>query len=224
MLQTQPNRFAQLQQNMISAGTQVGGSGNVDAALQRSRQLFGGIPSIFNTEKAESAVKPEDVSWNGTGSAPITGKDQWAAAGLADNVPRSLIATESGGNWGAKNGLGYAGLLQFGQARFADAVKAGAVPQGMSFEQYASNTPEGRAAQVSAANWHFADIDARIQKSGFDRLVGQTIGGVPLSMDAMRSMAHLGGFGGLSKFINTGGGYNPSDAFGTSLAAYGKTH
>lgn len=151
--------------------------------------------------------------------------------GFADNVPRSLIGTESGGNWAASNNevgsggaKGHFGILQFGQARYSEAVAAGAVPQGMTIEQFARDTPESRRAQVSASNWHFADIDKRIKSEGFDRLVGSSINGTPITWDGMRSMAHLGGFGGLSKFIHTSGAYNPSDSFGTSLSAYGRTH
>ncbi len=147
--------------------------------------------------------------------------------GFGSNVPRSLIGTESGGNWNAQNNetgaggaKGHFGILQFGQARLEDAKRAGVIPSSMTPQQFKQN----QQAQVDASNWHFNDIDSRIQKNGYDRMVGQTIGGVPISMNGMRAMAHLGGFGGLSKFIQTGGSYNPSDSFGTSLAAYGKTH
>lgn len=159
------------------------------------------------------------------GSARIS--DDLSKYGFADNVPRSLIGTESGGNWAAQNGevgaggkAGHYGILQFGNARLEDAKRAGAIPVNMTPQQFMAS-PD---AQVAAANWHFSDIDRRIVAQGYDRYVGQTVGGVPITMDGMRSMAHLGGFGGLSKFISSGGGYNPADSFGTSLAAYGKTH
>ena len=146
--------------------------------------------------------------------------------GFADNVPRSLINTESGGNWGARNneagsgGSGHFGILQFGHGRLADAKKAGVIPADMTPEQFI----QSREAQVKTANWHFSDIDNRIRANGYDQLVGQIIGGTPITMDGMRAMAHLGGFGGLSKFIRSGGSHNPADAYGTSLAHYGKTH
>ena len=90
----------------------------------------------------------------------------------------------------------------------------------MTPEQFKANPK----AQVAVSNWHFNDIDNNIRKNGYDQMVGQSIGGVPISMDGMRAMAHLGGFGGLSKFITSGGTHNPADSFGTSLAAYGKRH
>lgn len=148
-------------------------------------------------------------------------------SGFNDNVPRSLIGTESGGNWFAKNNErgsggknGHFGILQFGHDRLTDAKNAGVIPQDMTPEQFMKS----EQAQISSANWHFDDIDNRIRKNGYDRLIGQNVGGVTMSWDGMRSMAHLGGFGGLSKFITSGGKSNPSDSFGTSLSAYGKTH
>lgn len=156
-----------------------------------------------------------------------TFQDSFAQYGLAENVPRSLIQTESGGRWDAQNNetgssgrAGHFGLVQFGQDRLDDARRAGIIPQDMTPQQFMAD----QKAQVAATNWHFSDIDNRIKSAGYDGLIGQTIGGTPITMNGMRAMAHLGGFGGLSKFINTGGRYNPSDSFKTSLSAYGQKH
>jgi len=40
----------------------------------------------------------------------------------------------------------------------------------------------------------------------------------------MQAIAHLGGKGGLKRFIETGGKYNPADANGTRLSDYGARH
>lgn len=199
----------------------------MSAQIANAKNVFAGIPSVFNQPAPQPQVTASDMQYGQQPGMPIqgsTGPDDFSAYDLSANVPRSLITTESSGNWGATNTLGYRGLLQFGPARFADAVKAGVVPQGMSFEAWGSDTPAGRAAQAQAYNWHFNDIDNRIRAAGYDKLLGQNIGGVPLTMDAMRSMAHLGGFGGLSSFIKSNGADNRSDAYGTSLAGYGRTH
>ena len=147
--------------------------------------------------------------------------------GYGNNVPMSLIQSESGGNWEAQNSetghggkSGHYGAAQFGHARLQDAMNAGVIPKGMTPEQFMSN-PD---AQIATTNWHFNDIDKNIRSAGYDKMVGQTVGGVPISMDGMRSMAHLGGFGGLSRFMSSGGRYNPSDSFGTSLSMYGNQH
>jgi hypothetical protein len=188
-------------------------------AMAKQRQAAAG--DAFSRARIESFGQ-QPAQPNITQSGPSQN-----VAGFNENVPMSLIQSESGGNWGAQNDAtghggakGHFGILQFGHARLEDARRAGAIPPSMSAEEFKRN----RDAQIAAANWHFNDIDNRIRQSGFDRLVGQTIGGVPLSMNGMRAMAHLGGFGGLSKFINTNGRYNPSDVNATSLRAYGIQH
>jgi len=141
--------------------------------------------------------------------------------------PESLIDSESGGNWNALNSemgaggvAGHGGRLQFGNARLADAARAGVIPA-MSPQQFSQASPE---VQKAVERWHFADIDRKAQEMGLTRYFGQTVGGVHVTPDAVRSMAHLGGIGGVAKFLESGGQYNPSDSFGTSLSDYGKKH
>lgn len=133
----------------------------------------------------------------------------------------SLARTESGGNWGALNPYGYGGRLQFGTARLADAARAGVVPAGITGADFARMTPE---QQMAVEQWHFADIDRQAQAQGLDRYIGQSVGGVPITQDAIRAMAHLGGIGGAARFLESGGAYNPADANGTSLLDYARTH
>ena len=59
--------------------------------------------------------------------------------------------------------------------------------------------------------WHIADIDKTITKiPGSDKM----------SLDGLRAVAHLGGKGGMKKYVTTGGKYNPADQFGTRLSDY----
>lgn len=168
----------------------------------------------------KQAERDAERQWLGQGvgtSAPSTG-----GAG-----PASLINSESGGNWRAQNdavgaggAVGHFGRAQFGQARLQDAANAGAIPQGTTPQQFTSS-PD---LQKKAEAWHFGDIDSFIASNGYDKMVGQTINGVPVTVDGMRAVAHLGGTGGLRKFIESGGQYNPSDRNGTSLLAYLQKH
>lgn len=166
-------------------------------------------------------------------AGPVAGPNQdianeaMAAIGqpaTASIMPASLIRTESGGNLNAYNNevgaggvRGHGGRGQFGQARLDDAAAAGIIPR-MTPQEYA-NAPE--PVQVAVENWHFGDIDRAIDQSG---ALGQTINGIPLTRDALRAVAHLGGIGGMNQFISTQGRYNPSDSFGTSLMEYAQTH
>lgn len=172
------------------------------------------------------------VGAGGAPSAPEPTATPAAAAGPAQvlgsgGFPASLISTESGGRWTAQNNVtgaggakGHFGRLQFGQARLAEAAAAGAIPAGTTPQQF-MNSPE---LQQAAERWHFGDIDRKIAEFGFDKMVGQSIGGVPITIDGMRAVAHLGGTEGMRKFVESGGQYNPADANGTSLADYFRRH
>ena len=139
----------------------------------------------------------------------------------------SLIQNESGGNWQAQNSevgaggqAGHYGRLQFGHARLQDAMNAGVLPQGTSPQQFMADP----AMQQRVEAWHFDDIDRQAQRMGLNQYVGQQVGGVLITQDAIRSMAHLGGIGGAARFLESGGQYNPSDSFGTSLRDYAQAH
>jgi hypothetical protein len=138
-----------------------------------------------------------------------------------------LIGTESGGNWAAQNSAmgaggmaGHFGRLQFGQARLQDAIRAGIIPPGTTPQQFMADP----AMQQRVEQWHFADIDAQAKKRGLLNYVGQEVGGVPITNDAIRAMAHLGGIGGAEKYLTSGGQYNPADDNGTSLRDYARIH
>lgn len=134
----------------------------------------------------------------------------------------SLINTESGGNWADQNNVmgaggmaGHFGRVQFGKARLQDAMNAGAIPFGTTPEQFMAS-PE---LQMAAEKWHFADLESQLAP-----YVGAVVNGKPLDMAALVAMGHLGGAGGAKKYVETGGAYNPSDAYGTSLSDYASTH
>jgi hypothetical protein len=121
-----------------------------------------------------------------------------------------LTHSESSGDSTAEitiaDGRRYVGSLQFGDARLQDYKKA----TGSSFTQDESKANSTLQAKVAA--WHIADIDKTIDglginTDGYDR-------------DGLRAVAHLGGKGGMKKFVRSNGEYNPSDELGTSLQDY----
>lgn len=177
-----------------------------------------------NVRNARRALTPAVVGAN------VEGNRQ-GQNGFTRDAPASLLRTESGGNFNASNNEvgssgrnGHFGRVQFGQDRFEEARRAGAIPSGMTIEQFGTNTPEGRAAQQSAENWHFADIQNYISSNGLDQYIGTSINGVTMTRDGLVAMAHLGGSNGMKRFLESGGQYNPSDSFGTSLQDYAQTH
>ena len=189
----------------------------------RAKSLFNNLSRLNYSNQGTSTTQTQPQT--GFGDTPY--QDNFSDLGYGDNVPRSLIHTESGGNFQASNDAvgssgraGHFGQLQFGHDRLDDARRAGVIPLTMTADQFLND----REAQVRVGNWHFNDIDQRIASEGLDRYFGQTVGGVRMSPNAMRAMAHLGGFGGLTQFLSTGGRHNPADINNTSLQDYGRLH
>ena len=97
-------------------------------------------------------------------------------------------------------------MYQFGDARLSDYRKA----TGAKFTT--QEFKEDEQLQQKVADWHIKDIDKAIDSLGdeakdYDR-------------NGLRSVAHLGGIGGMKKFVRTKGQYDPKDELGTSLSKY----
>lgn len=139
-------------------------------------------------------------------------------------APTGLLHSESSGRWAAENDAmgsggkrGHYGRAQFGHARMSEAKKA----LGVEFTpKEFMNNPE---LQQQVEAWHFSDIRKFIRDKGLDRYLGQTHKGVKnLSMDAMVSVAHLGGKKGLQNWL-TDPNYDRSDGSNT-LTDYARKH
>ena len=220
------------------AAPQVDFSGFAELATQaqqRSKDLIGTAARqlSFNAAQGRQSKAPEPKRESSYGEAlgswgpqfAPTPNDNWGQRGLAENVPRSLIGSESGGNFQATNdvegsgGRGHFGLVQFSRDRLSEAIAGGAIGQ-MSPEEFTANDD----AQVAATNWHFNDIDNYIKDRGLGSYVGREVNGAALSMNSLRAMAHLGGRNGMQRYLESNGQYNPADAFGTSLSDYASQH
>ena len=127
-----------------------------------------------------------------------------------DGFMRKMAMSESSGDPNAEitldDGRTFTGLYQFGDARLSDYRKA----TGAKFTT--QEFKEDEALQQKVADWHFADIQDAIDALGdeadsYDR-------------DGLMAVAHIGGTGGMKKYVRTKGQYNPSDALGTSLSDY----
>ncbi|MGH0000109.1 hypothetical protein ACQU0X_08515 [Pseudovibrio ascidiaceicola] len=117
-----------------------------------------------------------------------------------------LAGSESAGNYNSVNTLGYTGLLQFGQPRLDDYNNA----HGTSYKL--KDLIDNQQLQDALNIWHVGDIDRVIDENGFLNR--------GYSRDGLRAVAHLGGIGGMEKFVEARGGYNPKDDYGTSLMDY----
>jgi hypothetical protein len=114
------------------------------------------------------------------------------------------------------NREGYTGKYQFGPARLADYMNA--TGQKFSMDEFRKNP----GLQERVQRWHEGDILDYVAANELDQYIGQVVGGVKITPQAMLGMAHLGGKSGMRKFLETGGEYNPEDSNGTSLRDYGQ--
>lgn len=177
------------------------------------------VSSVENRKRADNALMArEPLAYS---SSLTFGMPDYQASPLpmqanALSFGERLGQSESGGNYGSVNSLGYTGKHQFGDARIADFSRA----TGMSISKQdllpRDNSPEemarSKALQDRVFQWHLADIDRAIDSNGLAES--------GYSRDALRAVAHLGGVGGMIKFARSGGKYNPSDDYGTSLSEY----
>ena len=121
-----------------------------------------------------------------------------------------LTESESSGNTQAeitiKDNRTFVGKLQFGEARLQDYKAA----TGKTFTQDQFKADEALQDEVGA--WHLTDLDKAIDDLGDVTAA--------YSRDGLRAVAHLGGKGGMKKFVQSGGKHNPADELGTSLQDY----
>lgn len=193
----------------------------LQGAARASQGLVGGLKERWAGEAEQRGREGFQSQWDsvfgGGAASPVAAALASDGAGGGDFMD-ALINSESGGNWNALNSEGYGGRLQFGDARLADAARAGIIPAGVTGAAFSQMSPE---QQQAVEAWHFNDIDQQAERLGINKYLGQTIAGVPINQNSIRSMAHLGGIGGVKKFVESGGQYNPSDSNGTSLSNYG---
>jgi hypothetical protein len=182
---------------------------------------------------------------------PIPDQLDWVRLHSAGVNPSSsaearLIHYESGGDATRINGLGYAGLYQFGARLLADLglYKPGAGENLADWSKTPLEAPgkwsgtfnipgfenvktirdflANPQAQKAAFDLHTANMDAAIKSNGLDKYIGQTVGGVPITQDGLRAMIHLGGVDGALRTLQSGGRDNPADANHTSLLDYAR--
>ena len=117
--------------------------------------------------------------------------------------------SESGGKSDVQisieDGRTMTGSYQFGDARLADYKRANKTE--FTTEEFRTNP----SLQEKVFAWHVSDID---------RAINKLAGSENFSRDGLRAVAHLGGTGGMRKYVKSGGTYDPADEFGTSLSKY----
>ena len=131
-----------------------------------------------------------------------------------DSFQEDLKLSESSNDYEVINTEGYMGAYQFGKARLQDYKDA----TGETFDNktFVSN----KELQDKVFKWHTNDIKSFVSNQKLDSYIGKKINGVPVTLNGLIAVAHLGGKEGMKMFLNSNGEYNPKDKYGTSLLDY----
>lgn len=204
------------------SNTDLIASQNALAQLQAAVKANHGVATAQQRqEKSYLMERIERMLSPGSGGG--VGKSQGVSSGSTGTTNSSfrdrLVQSESSGNSEAsitiKDGRQFGGLLQLGAARLKDYANA-TKTKAMTPEQFRKLSA---SEQEKVNDWHINSLTKAARNSG---AVGKVIKGIPMTEDALVSMAHLGGIGGMQKFVKTNGEYDPSDELGTSLSSYAK--
>lgn len=157
------------------------------------------------------------------------------AGGMMGAYGDALGQRESGGNYGIENTLGYVGKYQFGWPALVDLglIKSqGRVGKGQKSilneksnwtGKYGVSSKEEFLRSPEAQEKAFEDwnkmLDRRTKNMGLDQYIGQTIDGVPVTMEGIRASSHLLGHGAVKKALQSGN-LKATDAYGTNIAEY----
>ena len=130
----------------------------------------------------------------------------------------AIARSESSNRASVVNNLGYMGKYQFGEARLNDYKKD--TSEEFNKETFLAS-PE---LQDRVFKWHENDIHNYITKNNLDKYIGQEIKGIPVTLNGLTAVAHLGGKYGMRQFLESGGEHNPHDGVdgkeGTYLTDY----
>lgn len=138
---------------------------------------------------------------------------------------RSLYGTESSG--GALDAVNKrTGALGASQA-MPETLEEFKEETGRDFtrDQFKKNA----GLQEAFQNWYEQKTLDYIANNGLDEYIGKMVKGIPVTLSGMMAVAHLGGNNGLKQFLETDGGYDPSDnkknpEQGTRLSDYLQKH
>lgn len=167
---------------------------------QQNQDLKAEIKGVYHEDTG--AFEPID-----TRSMDASVDDQYST----DSFTSKLLQSESSGRFNLttvsdpETGEKVFGGFQFSEDRLADYKRA--TGDEFTTEEFLSKPN----LQKRVTEWHIADLDELIDTLDRSKFT---------SRDGLRAVGHLGGRTGLKKFVESGGKYNPSDRFKTSLMDY----
>lgn len=198
----------------------------VTEQLKYKPQPFSANPQpLLSSVPGGGSVGPGGVQQGGASTSMPPAVSSPSSPGGVANYNAALAGSEAGSPT-AVNSAGYAGQYQFGTGRLTDlgfyqpasgenpnankwqgTFSIPGFPQVKTLADFRNNV----SAQSAVQNASVANIDGAI---------AQTPGAQNFDRDGLRAVAHLGGIGGMQKFVASGGRFNPADSNGTSLTNY----
>jgi hypothetical protein len=143
---------------------------------------------------------------------------------------RKLAFLESGGNYNAVNRYGYIGKYQFSKKTLKGLIKTGYLNLSPEELHRFKHYPKAQERAIDALISHNKEI--LLNKYHLKKYVGETVGGVKITLDGMLAGAHLLGPYAVKHYLITGGSLNPVkvggvlvrkvDGNGTSIKTYMK--
>ncbi len=155
------------------------------------------------------------------------------SAGTYSDLLRALGQNESGNNYGFVSSVGYLGRFQFGE----EALKAigfyeGDATWAIDFQGGWTEKAHGYgvwdkasflaspAAQDASQGAWFENIHSDLQALNLLRFDGQWVAGAAVTVSGLLAGAHLVGVWNLKSFLETGGGVDTRDPYGTPVSYY----
>ncbi len=130
----------------------------------------------------------------------------------------ALGAKESSNNWKTYNQYGYIGEWQLGKAALKDIGY-----NHITFQAFKNNPYIFPRAEQLIAVTKLIDLNTKKLEPYIIKYVGDTIKGIKITKSGILAGAHLGGPGGVIKFLDSNGSIDRKDALGTPLSHYFNT-
>lgn len=230
----------QLAQSMMQSGMSTAPTEKYGALSRVAQAMLGnvmfdkansGLQDIL-TQRAQQAGAANSYimggEQNAPGTAPAIPAPMPVATG-ATTPPVSTFATQlasSEGKPGSVNGQGFSGQFQFGADRLASTgLYNPAQGEDLKANQWKGTFnipgfPDVKTQQDFLANPQAQNAALGVDIQNTDKAIANTPGAGAYDQNGLRAVAHLGGVGGMQKFIESNGQYNPADSNGTSLSDY----
>lgn len=128
---------------------------------------------------------------------------------------KALAESESSNNPNIYNKYGYIGLYQFGKSALS-ATGYGHV----TFEKFKNDQSIFTKEEQYDAMIKLTKLNKRVLNRYIREYSGKVVNGVLITEAGLLAGAHIGGAGGVIKFLKSNGEINPSDANGTTIKHY----